>query len=369
MTRKWIMLVGLFPIMAMYANSDLTGKCGDKIEITATPQQGYHFVQWNDGSTEQTRTVIVSGNATYRAYFAINKYEISFRNDDGTDLQKDSIEHGKKPTYNGITPTKAATAQYTYTFAGWNPTIVEATQDQVYTAYYDQKVRSYIIAFTNYDGQVLQSQELEYGTMPSYTETPIRPATAQYTYTFKGWDHTIETVSGADTYVAQYDSTVNIYHIVFNNYDGSELASYDLPYGSMPEYSNGTPTKSEDKQYTYTFTGWDKTISSVTGDATYTAQFTPSLKSYTIVVEAENGGTATGGGTFPYGTQVTITATADDCYVFAQWHDGNTEDERVVTVTEDMTFTAQFSDDIYTIHVISDDSTMGNAEGRIIEQL
>ena len=43
-------------------------------------------------------------------------------------------------------------------------------------------------------------------------------------------------------------------------------------YGDVPAY-NGTPTKAETPYYTYAFTGWDKELTAVTGDVTYTAQF------------------------------------------------------------------------------------------------
>ena len=42
--------------------------------------------------------------------------------------------------------------------------------------------------------------------------------------------------------------------------------------GQTPTFS-GSTTKAPDAQYTYTFTGWDKTLSAVTVDVTYTAQY------------------------------------------------------------------------------------------------
>ena len=41
----------------------------DSVQISANPKPGYRFVQWSDGNTEATRTVKVSGNATYTATF------------------------------------------------------------------------------------------------------------------------------------------------------------------------------------------------------------------------------------------------------------------------------------------------------------
>ena len=43
---------------------------GLEVELTATPNAGYHFVCWNDGNQSATRTVTVSSDATYTALFA-----------------------------------------------------------------------------------------------------------------------------------------------------------------------------------------------------------------------------------------------------------------------------------------------------------
>ena len=45
---------------------------GATVTISATANSGYHFVQWNDGSTQNPRTVTVTANATYVATFEAN---------------------------------------------------------------------------------------------------------------------------------------------------------------------------------------------------------------------------------------------------------------------------------------------------------
>lgn len=50
---------------------------GETIQIKATPASHHHFTHWNDNNTQATRNVVVSGDATYIAYFAKNQYQIT----------------------------------------------------------------------------------------------------------------------------------------------------------------------------------------------------------------------------------------------------------------------------------------------------
>ena len=45
---------------------------GTAVEISATPKPGYYFIKWNDNVTDSVRTVTVTGDATYTAYFSSN---------------------------------------------------------------------------------------------------------------------------------------------------------------------------------------------------------------------------------------------------------------------------------------------------------
>ncbi len=45
---------------------------GSTATLTATANSGYHFTQWQDGNTSNPRTITVTGDATYTAYFAAN---------------------------------------------------------------------------------------------------------------------------------------------------------------------------------------------------------------------------------------------------------------------------------------------------------
>ena len=61
-------------------------------------------------------------------------YTITFVNWDGTTLQSLQVAKGDRPYYRGETPARPEDEQYTYSFWGWTPDIVVATEDATYTA-------------------------------------------------------------------------------------------------------------------------------------------------------------------------------------------------------------------------------------------
>ena len=68
------------------------------------------------------------------------------------------------------------------------------------------------------------------------------------------------------------------YTIIFVNWDGSNLQTTSVTEGEMPQYTGSTPTRPDDEEYTYTFSGWTPAIVAATEDATYTATFTATPK-------------------------------------------------------------------------------------------
>ena len=140
-----------------------------------------------------------SGNA--------NRATIVWKNGDTT-LETDSnVPYGSTPSYDGETPTKEATAQYTYTFDEWDPTPVAVSGDATYSASFTETLRSYTITFKNGE-TTLQTGSVDYGVTPEYTgETPTKDPDAEYTYEFSGWSPTIASVTEDATYNAQFTAT------------------------------------------------------------------------------------------------------------------------------------------------------------------
>lgn len=64
---------------------------GSTATLTATPNTGYKFIKWSDGNTSATRTVTVTGNATYTATFEPITYYIAFDSNGGSSIYDDRV--------------------------------------------------------------------------------------------------------------------------------------------------------------------------------------------------------------------------------------------------------------------------------------
>lgn len=286
MKKNLSLLLMALCIFATAHADQLVVDCGSYATMTATPATGYHFVRWNDLNTDNPRTISPTEDATYTAYFAINQYTIIFQNYDGSELQKETLNHGDAVSYKGDIPTKPATAQYTYSFSGWSQNIeYTATADATYIAQFDPITNKYTITFKNWDGTVLESQEWEYGTLPSYSGTPTRPADAENTYTFSGWDKTISSVTGEATYTAQYNGTTNSYTLTTSGEHGTTAGDGTYLYGKSVTITAVADACYEFVQWSDGDTNATREVT-VTSNTTYVATFRKIQ--YTITVQSDN---------------------------------------------------------------------------------
>ena len=280
-----------YPVEGTMASQTVTAKKDTALSANSFTRKGYNFTGWNtkaDGSGTSyadKATVKLTENTTLYAQWKIQKFTVTWVDENGTELKKDeNVEYGTMPMYGGETPTKAGDAQYTYTFGGWDPEISKVTANVTYKAVYEKTVNTYTVTWRNDDGTELKADTVEYGAIPEYIgEMPTKESTEQYTYAFAGWTPKITVVTGDAEYTATFTDTIRTYTVTWKNWDGTVLETDEnVGYGTTPVYNGETPTKPADAQHTYTFTGWVPVVSAVTGDITYTAVFSETLNKYTI---------------------------------------------------------------------------------------
>ena len=343
---------------------------GKSVEISATTNEGFHFVQWNDGNTDATRNVTVTADATFTAQFAVNIYTISVASADekmGSVTGGGVFEHGQ-------TATLTATAAEGHHFVQWadgntdNPRSVVATKDEAFSAQF--AVNTYTISVLSADdkmGSVKGGGVYEFGKVAELT------ATAQEGYHFTQWkDGNTDnprsvTVSSDSIFLAQFvkDDAITFTITVLSANEDQGIVT-----GGGVVEKDKTTTLTATAKEGYHFVQWadgntdNPRVVTATANASYIAQF--AINTYTIsVVSADDKmGTVSGSGVYDFGKSVEISASAKEGYHFVQWADGNTEAVRTITVSKDDVFVAQFvKDDAVTFTIIVTASAGGSVSG------
>lgn len=149
---------------------------GQQINITAVPENAHrHFVRWTDGNTDNPRTVQITQDITYTAYFAPNQYTVST---EVNDAERGSVSGGTTTDYlNNVTLT--AVPNYGYHFARWtdwntdNPRTVQVIEDKTYTAVFEKNTYTITAQSANgIQGYVYAPYQAEYLDQVSLTAQP-----------------------------------------------------------------------------------------------------------------------------------------------------------------------------------------------------
>ena len=218
-----------------YRNTFYAGK-DENVSLTlahSTTPTGYTFKGYtaNAGTLDGNTLLMPNQNVVISAVDEANKYNVTWVDGDGNILKTDSVAYGSPPVYSGATPTKKATAQYSYTFSGWGD-VKAVTGDVTYTARFSSTVNKYQVTWIDGDGNTLKTDSVAYGNTPAYSgATPTKKATAQYSYTFSSWGD-VKTVTENATYTAQFTETVNPYTVTWINTNGQKIKEDTVPFGA-----------------------------------------------------------------------------------------------------------------------------------------
>ena len=171
------------------------------------------------------------------AYESISSY-LYFYDETGTNLlAMATVEDGGDGVYQGTTPTKSQTAQYTYTFAGWsltpggsaNPDALKGvTADRSVYAAFTANVRTYTVRW--YNGTTLLETDtgVAYGTVPTYNgSTPVDAENGQ---PFIGWEPAVAAITGNTDYKAKFEPLVDYDALWQAVFDSIDAGTYKTDY-------------------------------------------------------------------------------------------------------------------------------------------
>jgi len=297
--------------------------------------EGYTFSGWDKEFDN------VTSDLTVKALYDINIYTVTFLGFNDTELKVEYVEYG-----GSATPPDEPEVEG-YTFIGWDKDFSNISSDLTVTALY--KKNTYTVTFLGFDGEtVLKSETVEYGEAATAPEAP-----AVEHYTFTGWDSNDYTYVSKDlTIHAVYE--IDKFNVIFVGFGGVTLKEEVVPYGgsatepSVP-YVEG-----------YDFKGWDTDFTNVQSDLIVTALYESNVVYHTLSLAIEGNGKIYFGVynafgelqeveateksyTLEEGSQFLVIAHADEGWQFSQWADGETKQQRAVTLASDISLKAIFT--------------------------
>lgn len=336
----------VYPSMKVQRGSNI-----GSIPTLPNTKTGYTSDYWTRSDGVSDVLGAIWKNVDYTAHYSPNMYTITFKNWNGVPLDSHNQEYDSYVNYYGITPTRPENDTCKYFFKEWSPEFISGTTkvtgDMTFTAVFDKSYKSYTVTFKNWNGDELDKQEgLHLGDVLTYKgQTPTKPYTDEYVYTFIGWnngfvDGVTKVSKDISTYIAQFEQKANAFTITFLNYDDSELDKQTLRYDDDIVYKGEEPKRDADKQYIYTFDTWDPVLplgAKVTGDATYKATYKTTLQKYTVTFLAAEGGAKLDEKEVVYGSDATsvapdITAITPADKQFDRWSEDITNVQDNMTV-------------------------------------
>ena len=157
------------------------------------------------------------------AYEHVTSNLYFYSEDGSTLLYTQAIVDGGNGTYSGSTPSKASTAQYTYSFSGWSKkpggaadsTALQAvTADRSVYAAFTAVVRKYTVYFYNGSTLLQTVSNVPYGGSATYTgDTPVSSEGSAEDYPFEGWVPTGKNITGNTSCYAQFGSPLEVKEI------------------------------------------------------------------------------------------------------------------------------------------------------------
>lgn len=228
----------------------------------------YEFVGWSTLPTHIDRHYVII--AQYHTKFAIHFYNEDELIYTQWSVQGDAAED---PVANGLidAPVKTGTSDISYQFSKWDnlPTNVQestsvyALFDIYWAARFWNDRMLYLTEWVIDGGKVVAPKDY----FENYTN-PTKASTAQYDYTFSGWDGDFSTaMTSTREFYATYSSTIRRYNVYF--YNDTELlqTKENIQYGASTSYTGPTPTKLGVEDPTeYVFKGWLPATTNIKGE-------------------------------------------------------------------------------------------------------
>lgn len=331
----------------------------------------YTFSGW-DKSLEN-----IQADTDFNAQFSFEAktYTVTYLDYNRAVIKSEEVGFGLYSTPPSNVPDVVKEAEV-LSFAYWDkdPTTKKIISDTTFTACYSSTDRKFPVHFV-VDGVESYLTEVVYNNYASYGgPLPAKASSDEhYQYSFMGWDQDIKTtkITKETTFTAVFEYSPKYYRVAFYSDESTLFYSDSLPYGSKISdgiKTLGTPTKTSTASTDFTFSGWDRDLSSiVTGPVDIYAQYTETTRKYQVrflikgldgsLEELQVSHVAYGEHPTYSGATPTLTDSSGQYfYTFTGWDVGELS---AYSISDDTNIYAQFSKELasYTVTFLDSDGT------------
>ena len=295
---------------------------GDTATLTATAAEGYVFKKWSDGNTDNPRKVVVDGNMAFKAEFVTEQVA----NVIGGYEQPNAWYIVSALAQNSfVTDDNMASITITEYGEHWNAQFCNiltglSGQEVGNTFQFDFDVNWKSL----YDGEKAKIHMVSGKTDGGLHE--------DYQWDKEGNTELVNTEGNYDgiQYASCEVSNGEWSHMTWGGTIGEKGASY-----IGIQMNLGMPEADGDNRGTFNFKNM---IVRINGNI---VQHYYCQGDILVNATAENG-TVSGSGFYKKGDVVELIAKPNAGYAFKQWNDGNTDNQRTITVNGEMSFVAEF---------------------------
>ncbi len=333
----------------------------------ATSNTGFAFAHWNDGNTENPRSINVVKDTTVIAQFVPDVVTLTLSSNNTV---QGTVSNASGTYHYGDNVEISATANYGYHFSQWsdgvtqNPRTIQLIKDTVVEAQF---------AVNQYSIQ-LQSNDTNMGSANGagsfdYLSTNKISATPKTGYVFYHWSD--ENTDNPRTITLTRDTAFTA--VFVPDEVNVEVKSADTKHGTVTE-STGVYHFNEKIIISaiavphYHFVAWSDGNRQnprellIRGDTVLTAAF--GIDTFSVAAKCDTAmGAVSGAGLYSYGSAVKVEAKPAAHHHFVRWTSGAVQTTQEFVVEHDTTFEAVFAIDRHSVALAASDSLCGAVSG------
>ncbi len=346
---------------------------GTQVTVNATPNEGYKFVNWTENnavvSTAQQYSFVVTSNRNLVANFEKLKYTVVT----SANPAQGGTTSGDGEYFYGENVTVVATPNNGYEFLNWteNNIVVSTSRQFIFTI---NGNRNLVANFRRIKYTVHTEPNPQNGGSTSgdgqyfQGETVTVTATPNFRFVFKNWTENNIIVSTSPQYTFTIESNRNL--VANFEIKAFRVAANVIPANSGTVEGTGnykygeTAVLKAKAAYGFKFVEWRENGNPVSTDTvlsftvqsnrTFDAIFTERNFTLSCAALPTDGGVTSGCGIFKYMQNANLKAYANPGWKFVNWtaSDGtvlSNQNEFNLTVTQNLTVTANFDEELYTL--------------------